>query len=387
MYCLYLEYCKDNNITNISTESIYRQIFNTEFNLSFFIPKKDLCDTCHNFENLPVEKKSEMEEEYQQHLRNKELSRQIKNNDKESARSNPLQVSVVFDLQQVLSVPKSNVGVSYYKLKLSTYNFTMYNLLSKECQCFMWNECIARRGSSEIGSCLLKFVEWHVQKGFKEFSFFSDNCSGQNRNKFLFAMYSYLSQKYVIKIRHTFLEPGHTQNEGDCVHSVIERAARNIPIYTPEQWCSVVRTAKRKAPFYTVYELTQKDVFDLRKLQNEVAINFDKDIENRKVLVSKFKILEFDPKFPNFLFFKTNYEDEQFVRLNLIERGRRSLGEFDINSIELKPLFTSKIPIPKKKYDHLQFLCVKGAITPHYHDYFKQLPFTSKSVKEEDEDD
>nr|CAI5847551.1 unnamed protein product [Callosobruchus analis] len=77
MYCLYLEYCQDNNITNISTESIYRQIFNTEFNLSFFIPKKDLCDTCHNFENLPVEKKSEMEE-YQQHLRNKELSRQIK---------------------------------------------------------------------------------------------------------------------------------------------------------------------------------------------------------------------------------------------------------------------------------------------------------------------
>nr|CAH7718651.1 unnamed protein product [Callosobruchus chinensis] len=194
------------------------------------------------------------------------------------------------------------------------------------------------------------------------------------------------NSKYVIKIRHTFLEPGHTQNEGDCVHSVIERAARNIPIYTPEQWCSVVRTAKRKKPFYTVYELTQKDVFDLRKLQSDIAINFDKDVENRKVFVSKFKILEFDPKFPNFLFFKINYEDEQFTRLNLIERGRKSLGEFDINSIELKPLFTSKIPVPKKKYDHLQFLCVKCAITPHYHDYFKQLPFTNKSVNEEGED-
>lgn len=328
-----------------------------------------------------------MEEEYKQHLKNKEISRQIKSNDKDSAQNNPLLISAVFDLQQVLPVPKSNVGVSYYKLKLSTYNFTIYNLSSKECQCFMWNECIARRGSSEIGSCILKFVECHVKNGVKEFSFFSDNCSGQNRNKYLFALYSYLSQKYVIKIRHTFLEPGHTQNEGDCVHSVIERAARNIPIYTPEQWYSLVRTAKRKAPFYTVYELSQKDVFDLKKLQSEIAINFDKDEENRKVFLSKFKILQFDPELPNFLFCKINYEDDQFTKLNLLQRGRKSLCEFNINNIELKPLFTKIIPITKKKYDHLQFLCEKGAITPHYHDYFKQLPFTSQSVNEEDVDD
>lgn len=234
-------------------------------------------------------------------------------------------------------------------------------------------------------SCLLKFVESHVKKGVQEFSFFSDNCSGQNRNKYLFAMYSYLSQKYIIKIRHTFLEPGYTQNEGDCVHSVIEKAARNIPIYTPEQWYSVVRTAKRKAPFYEVCELSQKDVFDLKKLQSEIAINFDKDVENRKVFVSKFKILQFDPEFPNFLFFKLNYEDDQFTKLNLIEKGRRSLKDLNINIIELKPIFTKKIPIQKKKYDHLQFLCGKGAITSHYHDYFKQLPFTTGN--EEDDDD
>lgn len=119
---------------------------------------------------MPAAKK--LEEEYKHHLKNKEISRQIKNDNKDSARNNPLLISAVFDMQQVLSVPKCNVGVSYYKLKLSTYNFTIYNLASKECQCFMWNECIARRGSSEIGSCLLKFVECHVKKGVKEFSFF-----------------------------------------------------------------------------------------------------------------------------------------------------------------------------------------------------------------------
>ncbi|KAK4877037.1 hypothetical protein RN001_009543 [Aquatica leii] len=77
-------------------------------------------------------------------------------------------------------------------------------------------------------------------------------------------LYSYLSQKHSVKIRHTFLEPGHTQTEGACVHSVIEKASRHISVYTPQQWYSVVRTAKRKKPYYTVYELPQKDVYDLK---------------------------------------------------------------------------------------------------------------------------
>lgn len=42
---------------------------------------------------------------------------------------------------------------------------------------------------------------------------FSDNCSGQNRNKCLFALYSLASMKFKIKIQHTYLESGHTQSE------------------------------------------------------------------------------------------------------------------------------------------------------------------------------
>lgn len=385
MYLLYQEYCQENNIPNIATESIYRQIFNTEYNISFFQPKKDWCDICHKYESLPVEQKTEMEEEYASHLKNRDLSRQLKINDKELACQSSTLCTAVFDLQQVLPVPKSNVGLAYYKLKLSTYNFTIFNLATKHCHCYMWYECIARRGSSEIGSCLLNFIEIHVAKGIKEFSFFSDNCAGQNRNKYLFALYSYLSQKHSVKIRHTFLQPGHTQTEGDCVHSVIEKASKHIPVYTPEQWYSLVRTAKRQKPYYTVYELSQKDVYDLKDLQVQTTINFDRDTNNDRIYISKLKVVEFNPEYPNCLFFKLKYDDNNFSKANLIQKGRRQL-DGNINDIHLKLLYKAKLPLQKKKYDHLKFLCEKEVIASQYHDFFENLPYTSQQVNEEDSD-
>lgn len=57
MYGLYLEYCETHNIKP-ATESIYRIIFNSEFNFSSFIPKKDMCDICNKCnEGTMAEKK------------------------------------------------------------------------------------------------------------------------------------------------------------------------------------------------------------------------------------------------------------------------------------------------------------------------------------------
>ena len=51
-------------------------------------------------------------------------------------------------------------------------------------------------------------------------------------------------------ITHKFLIAGHTQNEGDNIHSVIEKAIkRNLksgPIYEPYQYVSIIRAAKKK---------------------------------------------------------------------------------------------------------------------------------------------
>nr|CAH7720671.1 unnamed protein product [Callosobruchus chinensis] len=86
---------------------MYRTVFNTEFNLSFFQPKKDLCDICHRYENGSTDEKISLGDEYQLHLKNKNLARALKAADKERAKQKTTLCCGVFDLQQVLSVPKS----------------------------------------------------------------------------------------------------------------------------------------------------------------------------------------------------------------------------------------------------------------------------------------
>ncbi|KAJ8949696.1 hypothetical protein NQ314_008159 [Rhamnusium bicolor] len=387
MYDLYLEFCKDNSISEIASESIYRQIFTHEFNISFFSPKKDLCDICHKYMTSDANEKFLIQEEFDKHLENKNLARDKKNIDKERASKELSFCAAVFDLQQILPVPKTDVGLAYYKLKLSNYNFTVYSLGTKDCYCYMWHECIANRGSSEIGSCLLLFITNQIKNnGVKEFSFYSDNCVGQNRNRFIFALYNYLSQKYQIIIRHTFLERGHTQNEGDSAHSVIERAAKNIPIYTPDQWITLVRTARRNKPYH-VQEITQENVYDLKDLLQKSTLNWEKDEINEKVLWQKIRIVESNVEFPNILLFKYEYSEEHYKKINLLQKGRKRIEATVINAMVLKQLYTKSLPITKKKYEHLMFLCKKGAITPQYHCFFEDLPHTTETQVSDSEDD
>lgn len=206
MYSLYLEYCQDNNIQTPASEAMYRLILSTEFNLSFF--------QLMRYDNSSSNEKLVLEEEYHAHIRNKNLARELKQQDKQKAAENKNEMCcAVFDLQKVLPVPKSNVGVSFYKLKLSAYNFSVYDLATKDCICYMCHEVIAKRSSSEIGSCLFLYIKEKVEIGIRTFLFYSDNCSGQNMNKFLYSMYNYLCQKYNVTIRHTYLEKGHTVKE------------------------------------------------------------------------------------------------------------------------------------------------------------------------------
>ncbi|CAH1101997.1 unnamed protein product [Psylliodes chrysocephalus] len=148
MYDLYKEFCESNNISYIASSEVYRQIFTCEFNILFLVPRKYQCDVCNKYEPTSADQKTELQDEY--------LAREYKN--KEKGKNDKEFCVAVFDLEQILSVPKSEVGLAYYKLKLSTYNFTIFNLASKECSCYMWHEVIAKKDASEIGSCLILFI-------------------------------------------------------------------------------------------------------------------------------------------------------------------------------------------------------------------------------------
>lgn len=81
--------------------------------------------------------------------------------------------------------------------------------------------------------------------------FYSDNCSGQNKNQVLLSMHLYAVKTLKIpSITHKYLIVGHTQKKGDVMHSLIEKqlslVTKKTPLYGPSQLVLVVRVAKKQ---------------------------------------------------------------------------------------------------------------------------------------------
>lgn len=119
-------------------------------------------------------------------------------------------------------------------------------------------------------------------------------------------------------IEHAFFVSGHSQNEGDSMHSTIEKASRNIPVYTPSQWAQLIRTAKRNPPPYVVKELDLNDFLDFKSVANMLQ-NFEFDIQREKIKWLKVKRFIFKSTSPNTVQVYYDY-GESFLSLNLLKK-------------------------------------------------------------------
>ncbi|XP_055844901.1 uncharacterized protein LOC129911203 [Episyrphus balteatus] len=122
MWKLFLEEASNTEERNVKI-SMYRNIFETDFNISFFKPKKDRCDLCEEFKitsssnNIPESLKQKHESHQQQKIKSREIRQQ------DRTLSTPV---ICFDLQNVLSCPKAEVSSFFYHSKLNTYNLTAH---------------------------------------------------------------------------------------------------------------------------------------------------------------------------------------------------------------------------------------------------------------------
>lgn len=131
MFGLYTEWFDSEKYSNKANKRKYKYILNANFNIGFHKPKKDLCDVCHTYKNkeLPTE---EEKTRYLQHQALKKAARRLKQMDKDEAKSNKEVLTATFDFEKVLITPHGDVSVFYYKRKLATLNFTVYNLVTKK---------------------------------------------------------------------------------------------------------------------------------------------------------------------------------------------------------------------------------------------------------------
>ena len=119
----------------------------------------------------------------------------------------------------------------FYKRKLCTYNLRTFNLANKEHQCYVWDETLAKRGSNEIESGLIKFCEQN-QHAKKLVTIFNA-CVGQTRNKFIAALFlSLVTKTPNLEVKdHIFMASGHSHMEVNSMDARIELVSDTLNIY------------------------------------------------------------------------------------------------------------------------------------------------------------
>ncbi|CAH2096785.1 unnamed protein product [Euphydryas editha] len=372
MYKLYCEWFDAEKYSSkATTKRQYREVVKANFNLALHRPKKDKCDVCHVFSNKSS-KTAEETAAFDLHQLRKNKARELKNLDKKDAEVNNNLVTATFDFQKVLISPYGEISVLYYKRRLSTLNFTVFNVATKIGTCYMWHEAIARRGSIEVSSCLLDFIKSHAERGIKEFRLWSDNCAGQNRNRIVFSLYMYVAKKLGVTVTHRFLEKGHTQNEGDSVHATIERYSKHKTIWTPQEWYCLVRWAKSEGDPYIVKEITKEDVLDFKTLLENK--NWTKNTDNEKVSWNSIKEVKVTAEQNDRIEYKYDF-DEEPKTIIVLRTGTRNKKRLE-NDIAMKQAYQEPLPITKEKYKDIADLCRGGIIPERYHDFYLKLPTT-----------
>ncbi len=256
MYDMY----KDENNPPLSF-SLYYSVFSS-MDLKFHRPKKDMCGLCQTYHESKENERELLQGRYETHIAEKNKVREIKSDLKEKSMTDPKLRVAVFDLQ-VIFLPLSNRSELFYKRRLSCYNFTVYVMDSKFCQCYLWHEGIAARGANEIASHLYNFLLEADSDGIEEVALFADGCAGQNKNSSIPSMMLRFvnNAKNVKQITMYYFETAHGQSEGDSAHSTIERALKRAgEICLPSQLAAVIRLA-RITP-YDVVQVQKKDILD-----------------------------------------------------------------------------------------------------------------------------
>lgn len=158
---LYREYCSimEFRQLNAVSEHIFREIFNTEFNLCFKRRHTDTCKCCDEFDAkmsssiVPENAKKEIEKQKKNHLDLVETTNRSFREDVEHAIDSMENIFVLtFDLQKTLETPSITTSVAFYKRQLWTYNLCIYDEVDKKGQSYVINRifCLKRMHSIDI---------------------------------------------------------------------------------------------------------------------------------------------------------------------------------------------------------------------------------------------
>lgn len=372
MYQLYKQKQLENALIPVS-ESYYKNIFYTEFNLRFKTPKKDTCKKCDRFivsiKNADEETRQILEEWHNTHLEQAEELEQQMNDDIAKSKTDPDLETLTYDLMKILLLPRLTTSIVYYLRQLSLYNFGIYIGSTGKGRFNIWQENEASRGTQEVGSCLKKFIN-NIAAPVKKLILWSDSCGGQNRSIKIALMMIHVLQNHpsleTISLRyrlsgHSFLPNDSDFGDFECALKRHER------VCTDKAYMKIMEDCRKENKF-EVIRMSTEDFFSITKMEEVVT--------NRKVDVNKTKINWLDTheilldKFHPHILKMSKRINGPYQAVDI----SKARTETDFKSIVLDQLWPKGRPLSEAKVKDLkEMLCLVDEEDKHFYAFLNNV--------------
>lgn len=135
------------------------------------------------------------------------------------------------------------------------------------------------------------------------------------------------------------------------MHSLIERKSKKTDVYTVQEWCNVMLSAKVNPPLYIVNTLDQSEVYNFSLLSHKNEWNKVHTSKLCEIIVSPDKTIQIKYDFS---------EESQTFHM-------------DYNDEKLVNAYSENIKLSKEKVKDIKDLCEDLIIPARYHDYYTSL--------------
>ena len=374
LYVLYEEWMLANHPNSEPvSKDFYRRVFSKDFNLGFEPPKADSCNECDKMKNdlkslHPVRDADSirtLKVEKEVHLRRAKVPHQMIHDYK--GNTDPRLAVISIDLQKTLATPRIFTSLQYYKRKLWTYNFGIHDIKTGSASMYLWDESIAKRGSVEIASCLLHYIDNEIDDEVEKLVIFSDNCGGQNKNWNVVSTYLRLIHANRFKrIEHIFMVPGHSFLPCDRDFGHIEKILRTKEVYTLDHYARIIANARSRNPF-TVIKMQRSQFLDVEQLVKKITKR-----KSEGVLFKDARAYILDESYKEGIGIRKSYHITEPYKVKL-QKGRAAgyRPTFNLNTVPLSEKYPKPVKIAPAKLDDIRSLM--NYIDPQYKPYFEAI--------------
>lgn len=126
----------------------------------------------------------------------------------------------------------------------------------------------------------------------------------------------------------------------------------------------LIRSARKTGTPYKATELGYEDFVDLKKLSQQIGINYNRTSSNEQIKITDIKVIKVQKTHPGICFVKTSYEQKKYEQINVsnTRRGQANL----ISKIECIAAYKKKMEVSAVKKAHIQSLISSKSIPTLY---------------------